>query len=175
MFFDPLVLVPGTVGLAQETHVAEDMARRAVRWYADRNGGVHRGGKMGDNSIELPVVDDVALSEKALRESNLLLYGTFASNAVLSRFEDRIPLSFHSGMIRLGDREFSGDGCAVFALFPHPENLHRYIAVHGGTTPDAICWGSHFDLHLLPDYIIYAGGRLLDWGFWNNEWRLASQ
>jgi predicted esterase len=174
LFFERLVLVPGTVGAAQEAHVAREMAKMAVRWFADRNGGVHRGGKMGDNEVELPVIDDVALSDTVLRDSNLLLYGTFASNAVLARFRDRLPLAFDDSSICLGDREFAGDGCAVFAVFPHPENPQRYIAVHGGTTPDAICWGSHLDMQLLPDYIVYAKGELLDWGFWDNEWRLGS-
>jgi len=32
-------------------------------------------------------------------------------------------------------------------------------------TPDAICWGSHLDMHLLPDYMVYSEGEALDWGF----------
>jgi hypothetical protein len=32
-----------------------------------------------------------------------------------------------------------------------------YVAVHGGATPDAVTWGSHLDMQLLPDYIAYNG------------------
>ena len=57
------------------------------------------------------------------------------------------------------------------AIFPHPENPDRYVAVYGGVTPDALTWGSHLNLNLLPDFIVFNGGDLLDWGFWNNEWK----
>ena len=60
---------------------------------------------------------------------------------------------------------------AVFVVLPHPENPDRYVAVHGGVTPDAITWGSHLDMQLLPDYIAYNGGDLLDWGFFDNRWK----
>ena len=60
---------------------------------------------------------------------------------------------------------------AGIAVFPHPENPERYVAVHGGSTPDALTWGSHLDMALLPDYLIYAGGQTLEWGFWGNDWQ----
>ncbi len=43
--------------------------------------------------------------------------------------------------------------------------------MHGGVTPDAVTWGSHLDMNLLPDYLVYAGGELLDWGFWDSDWK----
>ena len=43
--------------------------------------------------------------------------------------------------------------------------------MHGGASADAIAWGSHLDLALLPDFIVYARGEVLDWGFWGNDWR----
>jgi hypothetical protein len=36
--------------------------------------------------------------------------------------------------------------------------------------PEAITWGSHLSVQLLPDYVVYDGGRMLDWGFWDNAW-----
>ena len=59
----------------------------------------------------------------------------------------------------------------MFAVFPHPDNPGRYIAVHGGITPDALCWGNYLNLQLLPDYLVYEGGKMLDWGFWDNAWK----
>jgi hypothetical protein len=78
---------------------------------------------------------------------------------------------FEQKAIRLGDRTYSGDRVTVFSVFRHPDNPNRYIAVHGGVTPDAITWGSHLNVLLLPDYMVYDGGRMLDWGFWDNEWK----
>ena len=171
LFFDGLILVPGTVGTEEETFFNKWIAENAVGYYRSRNGGVHRGGIMGDNAIQLPVIPDVELTEDLLQTNNLLLYGVYDSNAILSRFEGKLPLSFQGETIHLSDKSYTAERTAVFAVFPHPSNPERYIAVHAGATPDAICWGSHLDMQLLPDYIVYSGGQLLDWGFWGNDWK----
>ncbi len=174
LFFDGLLLVPGSTGTNEETFFNRWLAENAVEYFRSRNGGVNRGGILGSNSVELPVILDTELSERDITASNLLLYGTFASNAILSRFERHLPLAFGEQTIQISDKSWQAKDIAIFAVFPHPENSKLYIAIHGGTTPDAICWGSHLDMQLLPDYLVYAGGRLLDWGFWGNDWRTQS-
>ena len=52
---------------------------------------------------------------------------------------------------------------AILAVFPHPDHPHRYVAIHGGVSPDGVTWGSHLDMQLLPDYVVYCGGKTLDW------------
>ncbi len=171
LFFERVILVPGTSGTAHETHVNRDLAKFASGFYSSLNGGVHRGGIVGDNCIKLQIIDDGDLTESERRSHNLILYGSPTSNCILAHLEERLPLSFRGNTIRISDREFTADTCAAFALFPHPENPERYVAVHGGTTPDAICWGSHLHMNLLPDYIVYAKDEVLEWGFWNGEWK----
>jgi len=171
MFFERTVLVPGTAGSKEETFFNGWVARHACSFFSARNGGVHRGGIMGQNSVELPVVADVDLPEEAMREANLILYGTPESNAVLKRFAEQTPLRFDADGIAAAGRTYSAKGAAIFAVFPHPDAPERYVAVHGGTEPDAITWGSHLDMMLLPDYIVYARGELIDWGFRGNDWR----
>ncbi len=126
---------------------------------------------MGQNTLELTVVDDAELPEFDLENHHLLCYGTPETNAVLKKFSDRLPLSFDDKTVRLSDRTYSGDRVSAFAAFPHPLNADRMVAVHGGVTPDAVCWGTHLDMQLLPDYLVYDGGNLLDWGFWGNDWK----
>ena len=174
LFFDGLILVPGTVGTEEETFFNKWIAEDAVGYYRSRNGGVHRGGIMGDNAVELPIIPDVELTEDLLQTNNLLLYGGYDSNAILSRSEGKLPLTFDDKTIHLSDKLYTADRVAIFAVFPHPTNSERYVAVHAGVTPDAICWGSHLDMQLLPDYIVYSGGQLLDWGFWGNDWKSQS-
>ena len=175
MFFDGTVLVPGTIGTKEETFFNDWVARHASGYFAARNGGVHRGGIMGRNTVDLPVVRDTDLSDRMMRDHNLLLYGTAATNAILRRFAHAIPVRFDAKTICAADRSFTADRAAVMAVFPHPLSADRYIAVHGGVAPDSITWGSHFDMLLLPDYIVYAGGDLLEWGFWDSDWKAAAQ
>ena len=171
LFHHGVVLVPGEAGSDDETFYNNLMAKNAAKYFMQRNGGVHRGGIMGETSVELPIVPDGKLSEELRTGSNLLLYGTYRSNAVLKSFDGRIPLEFTGDTIRICGKSFAAKNAAVIAVFPHPENPKRYVAVHGGTRPDSITWGSHLDMMLLPDYLLYAGGNVIDWGFWNNEWR----
>jgi len=171
LFFDSTILVPGTVGDEREATFNRAVAGHQARLYRDRNGGVHRGGIMGQNDVALAVIDDEELTERQRRQSNLILYGTPESNSVMRRLADRLPVAFDGRTIRVGGKSYTDDATTVFAVLPHPENPDRYVAVHGGVTYDAITYGSHIDLGLLPDYLVYSGGRVLDWGFWGNDWQ----
>ena len=174
LFYDGLLLVPGTSGSEEECFYNDWVADHATGYFSSRNGGVHRGGIMGENTVvfpQLPVVRDVDLRDDDRDGNNLLLYGTSSTNAVLRQLEGQLPLAFEGDAIRLADNLYRGERTAVCAVFPHPHNPQRYVAVHGGTAPDAICWGSHLDMQLLPDYLVYSEGEVLDWGFWSNDWQ----
>ena len=170
MFHGATILVPGTTGSAEATFMNEWVANHARGYFSSRNGGVHRGGIMGQNSAQLPLVADAELSDQQRTANNLLLYGTPESNSVLARYADALPVAFEGETIRLAGKTYTHPRAAVLAVFPHPDNDRAYLAVHGGPAPDAVTWGSHLDMMLLPDYIVYAGGEVLDWGFWNSDW-----
>ena len=132
IFFDNVILVPGTSGNDAETFFNAQMANNLRGLFKMENGGLHRGGIRGSNTIDLPIVKDADLSAEQIRNNNLLLFGTGKSNAVLKLYLDKLPLAFQAGSIRLGDRTYSGQQVTVFAVFPHPENPGRYVAVMGG-------------------------------------------
>ena len=52
---------------------------------------------------------------------------------------------------------------------PYPE---RYAVVWTGTNPETLIQGSHLHLQLLPDYIVWTKGEILESGFLNNDWML---
>ena len=171
LFHANTLLVQGTTGSEEESHHLSLFTRKAASSYAEFNGGVHRGGILGENNVDLKIVTDIELSETDRRENNLFLFGTQATNSVLAHFGNRLSLEFQEASLTVNGRVYKGDKVALVVVFPHPENPDRYVAVHGGVTPDALTWGSHLNLNLLPDFIVYNGGDLLDWGFWNNEWK----
>jgi pimeloyl-ACP methyl ester carboxylesterase len=171
LFFDRTILVAGTSGSDESTFFNRWVASNAASYFKQRNGGVHRGGILGENSVDLAIIDDADLSQDDITNNNLLLYGTHESNSVIGRFRDQLPLRFQDKHIELAGKTYDADGVSVLAVFPHPLNPNRYVAIHGGVTPDAVTWGSHLDMELLPDYIVYSGGEVLDWGFWGNDWR----
>lgn len=170
LFFNGVVLVPGTAGSAEETHFNTWVAENSARMYRATNGGVHRGGIPGENWVDLPVIPDKDLSENMITSKNLVLYGNHNSNSIVARYRTKLPLRFEGNNIYLAGNNYNADKAAVFAIFPHPENPNGYLAIHAGMEPDAIAW-DRFDMNLLPDFVVYARGELLDWGFWGNDWR----
>jgi predicted esterase len=171
IFFDNMLLVPGASGTDEESNFNALMAGNLRNLFKAENGGLHRGGIRGSNTIDLVSLKDANLTEDQIHNNNLLLFGATQSNAILKRYANKLPLAFEPGKIRLGNHTFTGERLAMFAVFPHPENPGRYIAVIGGVTPDAVTWGSHLSYQLLPDYVVFDRGRMLDWGFWDNSWK----
>jgi hypothetical protein len=172
IFYQPTVMVCGTIGTDAENHINAVMARNAVRFYNQWNGGVHRGGIKGDNEVAIPVVKDSEVDEATRREFNLLCFGTTGTNSVLKSYAGQFPMQFKRNEIVLGGKSFQGEDLAAAATFPHPQNPERYLAVLGGVSFDAISWGSHLNLALLPDYLVFNRDQVIDWGFFDNHWRI---
>ena len=97
LFFDGLLLVPGTSGSEEEGFFNDWVAGHAAGYFRSRNGGVHRGVIMGENTVDLPIVRDVDLTGEDRDGHNLLLYGTPSSNAVLGQLAEHLPLAFEDG------------------------------------------------------------------------------
>jgi pimeloyl-ACP methyl ester carboxylesterase len=169
-----LVLAPGTLGSDEETFFLQWCAEGVNRHFKAWNGGVHRGGIRGESWMAFPIRTDTAVMEGADSGQSVTALGTPATNALLRVVADRLPVRFGPGEIQLGDRQFVGSRPAMIAVLPHPAGGDRYLAVHGGTTPDAITNGAHLNWQLLPDYLIYDGDNVLDWGFFDNAWQLSS-
>jgi hypothetical protein len=131
LFHEGLIMVPGTAGTKEESFFTDWTSRDAAGYYRSRNGGVHRGGIQGQNSVELARVVDSDLSEEEMGASNLLLYGTYATNAILERLGGDLPISFEGETIHLADRSFTAGNVAVFVTFPHPGNPERYVLSTG--------------------------------------------
>jgi len=170
LFFENLLFVVGTGGTEEETYYHRQLADWAKGYYSSNNGGVHRGGIPGTVGVDFEIVDDRDLTDRQRKNNNLLFFGTYRSNSALARYEDDLPLKFGKRTVRLCGKRFTGDEAAVFAVFPHPENPERYVAVNGGVTPDAVMNSAYSHMGLLPDYFAYSGPDNLGWGFWGNKW-----
>ena len=105
-----------------------------------------------------------------MRRANLFLVGNVESNAVLKQLAPRLPIGFAPGKLSLGGKTYLGEHLACYALFAHPDG-GRYVAILAGNEPETVCWGSRVGLQLLPDFVVFAKEKVVEWGFWNNEWR----
>ena len=79
---------------------------------------------------------------------------------------------FGKDELTLAGKSFKGKDVALIAAFAHPDNSNRYVAVLGGVSDDAITWASHLNLALLPDYLVFERENVIQWGFFDNNWRI---
>ena len=47
------------------------------------------------------------------------------------------------------------------------------MVVTAGVTPEALTGATHLNLQLLPDYLVWDGDQVLDYGFSGNAWEVA--
>ena len=80
------------------------------------------------------VVDDTALTDAQIASNNLILWGDPASNAVIKRIADQLPIKWDGGKVVVGDRTFPADTHAPVLIFPNPLNPTRYVVLNSGFT-----------------------------------------
>jgi pimeloyl-ACP methyl ester carboxylesterase len=88
--------------------------------------------------VAFRIVADQDVSDAALRGANVVLFGNAASNAVLARIEDRLPLHMAGTRISAGPRTWSVPQGGYVLVYPNPLNPEHYVAVFAGNTPEAI-------------------------------------
>jgi hypothetical protein len=131
---------------------------------------------------EARVKDDTAVTDADIASANLVLWGDPASNAVLKRIADRLPISWDRERIKVGDREFAAENHALLMVYPNPLNPDRYVVLNSGftfrdydylnnarQTPKLPDWAV-IDLRTPPD--ARFPGKVADAGFFGENWEL---
>ena len=127
------------------------------------------------------VVDDTAVTPRDVENSNLILWGDPASNAVLTRILPKLPLRWTADELAIGDRTFDAGRCVPVLIHPNPENPRRYVVLGSGVTfrEEALLNNAN-QIAKLPDWAVIDldtppgpvdPGRVLDAGFFDESWR----
>jgi hypothetical protein len=110
---------------------------------------------------DFPMKPAAKVTPDDIASSNLVLFGTSESNAVLRRIAPALP----SDLLREK---------AIF-IYPNPENPARTVVVWSAkllSAPDhGINSGWIMPLNLLPDYVVVKDGRVAAGGHFDNEWK----
>lgn len=183
-YFSPFVLVYGTTGGDEMTHVNQ---RAAVvdsqYWWWRANGYA-------------PVLPDSEVTDAIERDYNLILYGGPETNSVTARLDPRLPIHVtHSG-VTLGRRTLTGPGLAVRFVYPNlslrgsgateaTPSSPRLVLVIAGTDAAGMRLAPQANLMYsgagYPDFIVFdstiktkAWGGFLAAGFFDNAWQISS-
>ena len=80
------------------------------------------------------VKDDSAITDADLAAHNLVLWGDPASNKLLARILDRLPVRWDAQTVRLGTQTFPASEHAPVLVYPNPLNPKKYVVLNSGFT-----------------------------------------
>jgi enterochelin esterase-like enzyme len=110
---------------------------------------------------DFPMKPASAVTREDIESSNLILFGTAKSNAVLNRIAGSLP-----GRLM--------DSNSIF-VYPNPENASRYVVVWSAKLLSAPEHGLHsgwiMPLNLLPDYVVVKDGKVTSGGHFDSDWK----
>src|SRR5271154_5279360 len=133
---------------------------------------------------EARVKSDTAVTDEDIAGSNLVLWGTPDSNAVLKRIADKLPIRWEGDQIVVGDRKFPADQNAPILIYPNPLNPKRYVVLNSGFTYREYDYLNNArQVPKLPDFAVVdidvpvssqAPGGIVHAGFFDEHWHLAA-
>jgi pimeloyl-ACP methyl ester carboxylesterase len=116
-----------------------------------------------DIHADFPLKAAAKVTKADIASSNLILFGTPESNAIVKRIAPSLP----SGMARPG---------TIF-IYPNPESPARYVVVWNAKLLSApgkgLSAGWIMPLNLLPDYVDVKDGQVASGGHFDDEWKVA--
>ncbi|MGI8988650.1 MAG: prolyl oligopeptidase family serine peptidase [Bryobacteraceae bacterium] len=83
---------------------------------------------------DVRIKDDRAVTPEDIANSNLILFGDPASNAVIRRMAARLPLRWTKENIKLNGLQFSASENLPVLIYPNPLNPKKYVAINSGHT-----------------------------------------
>ena len=128
------------------------------------------------------VRDDTAITDDDIKNANLILWGDPASNAVLAKIIDKLPLTWTATTLALNGQNFDATTHAPVMIFPNPLNPAKYVVLNSSFT-----FREYDDLNnarqvpKLPDYAILDlstppnarwPGKVVTAGFFDEAWKL---
>jgi hypothetical protein len=80
------------------------------------------------------VIDDVALTEADIANSNIVLWGDPSSNKVLAKIADKLPIHWSGKEIAVGAQKFPSDTHVPILIYPNPLNPSKYVVLNSSFT-----------------------------------------
>lgn len=127
------------------------------------------------------VKDDSDITDADIASSNLILWGDPASNKVMARIINKLPVQWNSNGIQVGDKTYSVDNHVPLLIYPNPLNPKRYVVLNSGFTYREYDYLNNArQVPKLPDFAVVDvstppssryPGKVVDAGFFDDEWK----
>lgn len=134
---------------------------------------------------EARVKADVEVSDADIASHNLVLWGDPASNQILGRIADKLPVGWNAQGVKLGAKTFDAAHHVPVLIFPNPMNPQRYVVLNSGFTFREYDYLNNArQTSKLPDFAVIdvdspvtsrAPGGIAAAGFFDEAWRLPKE
>ncbi|MGV3755013.1 MAG: prolyl oligopeptidase family serine peptidase [Verrucomicrobiota bacterium] len=131
------------------------------------------------------VKDDGAISDEDIKNNNLILWGDPASNKVLAKIADKLPIKWTAKGVQVGDKTYDATKNAPVLIYPNPLNPSKYVVINCGFTFPQYSSGTNSQqTPKLPDWAVVemsvpsgerVGGKgVVDAAFFGEQWELTA-
>jgi hypothetical protein len=134
---------------------------------------------------ELRIKRDHEVTDADVERFHLVLWGDAASNRWIERIQDRLPIQWKDGQVRMGEQGFASDRHVPAMIYPNPLNTKRYVVLNSGLTfREAHDRTNSQQNPKLPDWAIIditqpanseAPGRIVAADFFDERWQLPTR
>jgi hypothetical protein len=134
---------------------------------------------------EARVKDDNDVSDADIATHNLVLWGDPASNKLLAKIADKLPVRWDAQQVRLGKESFAAEHHVPVLIYPNPLNPKRYVVLNSGFTFREYDYLNNArQVPKLPDYAVIdvhtppssrLPGKVATAGFFDEAWRLRDK
>jgi dienelactone hydrolase len=131
------------------------------------------------------IKDDSAISDKDIASSNLILFGDPASNSVLAKLIDKLPIAWSDDEVRVGKQSFDATHHAPVLIYPNPLNPDRYVVINSSFTYREFAYLNNArQVPKLPDWAVIDlrtpadslwPGKVVAADFFDEKWGLKVQ
>ncbi|MEJ6579874.1 MAG: prolyl oligopeptidase family serine peptidase [Akkermansiaceae bacterium] len=165
-----LYVAPGSSGEGEFSEWEKSERARAITQWRQQFRG------------EVRVKNDDQLTDDDMAKHNLVLWGNPASNAVLAKIADKLPIKWNDKVIKVGNQTFDARTHALIMIYPNPLNPDRYVVLNSGFTYREFDYLNNArQVPKIPDWAIIdlsekpgpeRPGRFAAAGFFDEEWQL---
>jgi hypothetical protein len=133
---------------------------------------------------DVRVKDDADITDADIAAHNLVLWGDPASNRILRKIADQLPIKWSAQELRIGSKTYSADHHVPVLIYPNPLNPKHYVVLNSGFTFREYDYLNNArQVPKLPDYAVVdvnvpvssrAPGGIVDAGFFGEHWELTA-
>jgi hypothetical protein len=132
---------------------------------------------------EARVKKDTEVNDDDIKNHNLVLWGDPASNAILAKIAEKLPIKWGQDKIVVEKHgEFAADQHALIAIYPNPLNPEKYVVLNSGFTfRDYAHLNNARQVPMLPDWAVVDlttppgnvwPGKIVAADFFDERWKM---